>query len=158
MAQILQAGSFNQLALGAPKAVVAVQKPARPIVGVQTNILGLVGLASWGPVGVATVAGGNDEALLGFGPVTIRKYDLTTAVAVAVEQFCSSFKLVRVTDGTDVAASGLYGPSVTYETVTVGGSITNGDNGGKITISNATLGITQDLPVSVVTGDTTTTV
>ena len=124
---IVPAGQVNLAALGAPKAVVAVQPPSRPITGAQTNILGIVGVASWGPVGVATVLGGNDDAAVSFGAPVVRKYDLSTAVAVAVDQNCSSFKAVRVTDGTDAAATVSYSASQTYETATVAGTLTVGD-------------------------------
>jgi hypothetical protein len=127
MTQIVQAGSINILALGSPKAVVQIQTPDRPIIGVQTNILGLIGIASWGPVNVATVVSGNDDQYRYFGPITNRKFDLSTAVAVAVDQFCSSMKNVRVTDGTDAAASGTYASSETFATETVGGVAHVGD-------------------------------
>jgi hypothetical protein len=40
-----------------------------------------------------------------FGNVSARKYDMGTQVATAVQQGASSFRCVRVTDGTDTAAS-----------------------------------------------------
>ncbi|MGC8011029.1 phage tail protein, partial [Salmonella enterica] len=40
-----------------------------------------------------------------FGAVQNRKYDMGTQVALAVLQGANNFKCVRVTDGTDVAAS-----------------------------------------------------
>ena len=40
-----------------------------------------------------------------FGPVMARKYDMGTQVATAVQQGAANFRCVRVTDGTDTAAS-----------------------------------------------------
>lgn len=40
-----------------------------------------------------------------FGPVMARKYDMGTQVATAVQQGASNFRCVRVTDGTDTAAT-----------------------------------------------------
>jgi hypothetical protein len=44
-----------------------------------------------------------------FGPIVARKYDMGTSVATAVQQGASAFRCVRVTDGTDVAASSAQG-------------------------------------------------
>ncbi|MEJ0047585.1 MAG: hypothetical protein WDN04_16755 [Rhodospirillales bacterium] len=40
-----------------------------------------------------------------FGPVLVRSYDMGTQVATAVQQGAADFRCVRVTDGTDTAAS-----------------------------------------------------
>lgn len=127
MTQIVQAGTVNLLALGSPKAVIQIIPPAAPIVGVPINILAYIGVASWGPVNVPQVVGGNDEQNSIFGPQTNRLRDISSATAVAVMNYVSSFKNVRVTDGTDTAAVGSYAVSETYETETVGGTIHTGD-------------------------------
>lgn len=154
--QILQAGTVNTLALGAPKALIVIQTPGQPITGVSVNWLSYIGAASWGPDNVPLVVGGNDEQVLNFGPATVRKYDIGTATQVAVQQSCSQFLNVRVTDGTDLAATGTFGQSETYETVTVGGSIANGDSGVLSIIPNG--GTLTTLTIPIVTADTTTTV
>src|SRR5579884_1407382 len=127
MTQIVQAGTTNVLALGAPKAVVQIQTPTPPVTGVPVNILGYIGAASWGPVNIPMVVGGNDEQVATFGPVTNRKFDLSSAVAVAVENYVSSFKNVRVSDGTDTAATGTYSTSETFATETIAGTVKAGD-------------------------------
>jgi hypothetical protein len=127
MTQILPAGAVNTAALGAPKAVVAIQTPGRPIVAAPSNILSYIGVGSWGPVNVATVIGGKDQQVATFGPVTNRLRDLSSAVAIALLQLQSSFLNVRVTDTTDTAASGTYATSETAATETVAGTIHTGD-------------------------------
>jgi hypothetical protein len=68
--------------------------------------LGIVGTATWGPVNSPAIASGVTDASIQFGAMQPRKYDLGTAVAAASLQGGSaSLRLVRVTDGTDVAAS-----------------------------------------------------
>lgn len=106
MTQIVQAGQVNVLGLVVPDAVIQIVPPGnRPITGAPTNILGLVGTATWGPVGQPMPVGGNDQAAAIFGPMQNRANDLVTAVAVSVQQGASVMSCVRVTDGTDTAAS-----------------------------------------------------
>jgi len=156
MTQIIAANQLNTLALGAPKAIVAIQTPTAPIVAVNVQILGLVGVGSWGPINLATLLSGNDNAAASFGPVTNRSYDISTAVMVGVQQFCPAYKGVRVTDGTDTAASGSYSTSETVETATIGGTITNGDS--EIVQITPEGGSMVTLTIPIVTADTTTTV
>ncbi|WP_420104886.1 phage tail protein [Herbaspirillum huttiense] len=73
--------------------------------GLPTNILGIVGTAQWGPVNAPTTIGDMTGYAQTFGAVQNRKYDMGTQVAAAVLQGANNFKCVRVTDGTDVAAS-----------------------------------------------------
>ncbi|MFX6834697.1 hypothetical protein ABTH32_20095, partial [Acinetobacter baumannii] len=69
------------------------------------NILGVVGTASWGPVNAATTIGDMAGYARQFGAIQARKYDMGTIVATAVLQGANNFRCVRVTDGTDAAAS-----------------------------------------------------
>jgi len=102
---IYQAGSLNVSALNAPGVYLQIQPPPPIINGVATNLLGLVGVGSWGPVNSATLIGsGNDQANW-LGSPQVRKYDLSTAVQVALAAGSNAIMYVRVTDGTDVAAS-----------------------------------------------------
>ena len=103
---IVQQGSINTTALVVPDLYVQIVPPQNLVLnGVPTDTLGVVGAAPWGPanqpVTVATMA---DYASI-FGPVVARKYDMGTQVATAVQQGASNFRCVRVTDGTDTAAS-----------------------------------------------------
>ena len=103
---IVQEGSINTTALVVPDLYVQIVPPQNLVLnGVPTNVLGVVGTASWGPVNQpATVATMADYART-FGPVMARKYDMGTQVATAVQQGAGNFRCVRVTDGTDVAAT-----------------------------------------------------
>ncbi len=106
-ATIVQAGSINTAALVTPQAIVQINPPPQLINGVQTNIVGVVGTASWGPVNVATIVATLSDYARQFGSVQARKYDAGTAVATANQQGAANFRVVRVTDGTDTAASGV---------------------------------------------------
>jgi hypothetical protein len=103
---IVQQGSTNTTALVVPDTYVQIISPTIiALNGVPTNVLGVVGTATWGPVGVATEFGNYAEYASYFGPVMNRKYDMGTHVAVAVQQGAQDFVGVRVTDGTDTAAT-----------------------------------------------------
>lgn len=103
---IYQAGSLNTAALSAPDLYVQVVAPkTRFINGVPTDILGIVGIASWGPVNSPFLIGSAVDAQRQIGAQQVRKYDLATAVAVSLQLGAANIRAVRVTDGTDVAAS-----------------------------------------------------
>jgi uncharacterized protein len=103
---IVQAGSQNLTALLVPNPYVILNLPATSnLNGVPTNIGGVVGSASWGPINAPTVAGNIAQYSALFGPVQNRKYDMGTLVAVASQLGANNFMCVRVTDGTDLAAS-----------------------------------------------------
>jgi phage tail sheath protein FI len=102
---IFQQGQLNVTALTAPGVYLQIQPPPPIINGVATNLLGLVGVGSWGPVNSATLIGsGNDQANW-LGSPQVRKYDVSTAVQVALAAGANAIQYVRVTDGTDAAAS-----------------------------------------------------
>lgn len=102
---INQAGQLNVTALGAPGVYLQIQPPPPIINGVATNLLGLVGVGSWGPVNSATLIGSPNDQANWLGAPQVRKYDLSTAVQVALAAGANAIQYVRVTDGTDVAAS-----------------------------------------------------
>jgi uncharacterized protein len=102
---IYQAGQLNVSALNAPGVYLQIQPPPPIINGIATNVLGLVGAGSWGPVNSAMLIGsGNDQANW-LGSPQVRKYDLSTAVQVALSGGSNAIMCVRVTDGTDTAAA-----------------------------------------------------
>ena len=132
MSQITQQGALNTTALIVPDLYVQIVPPSVALLnGVPSNILGLVGTASWGPTNApATVANMADYSRQ-FGAIQNRKYDLGTAVAAAVLQGANNFRCVRVTDGTDVAAT----TTLNYGAVasaTLGGTLTGYTNGATI--------------------------
>jgi hypothetical protein len=97
---------LNTAALQAPDLYIQVVPPkTRYINGVPTDILGVVGVADWGPVNSATLIGSPGDASQKFGTQTVRKYDLCTALAVSIQGGASNIRAVRVTDGTDTAAT-----------------------------------------------------
>ncbi len=104
---VYQAGQLNTTALNAPDLYVIIQPPGVAYInGVPTDGLGLVGVGSWGPVNAAMLGiGNNAQAQQMVGPVTFRGRDLATAAAVGVQNNVQNMVLVRVTDGTDTAAS-----------------------------------------------------
>lgn len=104
---IVQAGSLNTTALVVPDLYVQVVAPQITLLnGVATDIIGVVGTASWGPVNAPVIAGGYADYARGFGPLTARKHDAGTQLATAVQQGAQNFRVVRVSDGSDMAAAG----------------------------------------------------
>ncbi|OYV32682.1 MAG: phage tail protein [Rhodospirillales bacterium 20-64-7] len=103
---IVQQGAINTTALIVPDLYVQIVPPQTLLLnGVPTDVLGIVGSASWGPVGEPTVIGSMSDYAAMFGPVMARKYDMGTQVATAVQQGAANYRCVRVTDGSDTAAS-----------------------------------------------------
>ena len=109
---IVQQGSINTTALTVPNLYVQIVPPQPALNGVPTNILGVVGTANWGPVNSPTIVSGPNDASQQFGPMQARKYDLGTAIYTASLQGAANFRAVRVTDGTDAAASGTIGTGI----------------------------------------------
>jgi len=104
---VYQAGSVNVTALQAPDLYVIIQPPSIAYInGVATDGLGLVGVGSWGPVNAPMMGIGNSaQAQQMVGPVTFRPHDIATAVAIGDQNKVQNYILVRVSDGTDTAAS-----------------------------------------------------
>jgi phage tail sheath protein FI len=102
---IVQQGAINTTALVVPDLYVQIVPPQTLLLnGVPTDVLGVVGSASWGPVGQPVVAGSMAQYSSSFGPVVPRLYDMGTQVATSVQQGAQNFRCVRVTDGSDTAA------------------------------------------------------
>ena len=126
MPQVIQAGALNTTALIVPDLYVQIQPPAITLNGIPTDIAGVVGAASWGPVNAQAIVGSMADYVKSFGPIMNRLYDAGTLVAQAVLEGASNFRVVRVTDGTDTAATGALG-SVSFAakyTGIVGNSLT----------------------------------
>lgn len=131
---IIQQGAVNTTALVVPDLYVQIVAPQiLGLNGVPTDVLGVVGTASWGPLNQPVICGDMGDYALAFGPVMARKYDMGTQVATSVQQGAQNFRCVRVSDGTDTAAQlGLYysgsnGPLVL--TALYSGSLGNQING-----------------------------
>jgi len=102
---IYQAGQLNLAGTLPPGVYTQVVAPPAVVQGIATNGLGQVGVASWGPVNSPVVIGSPQAASLTLGPVSVRKYDLATAMAIALGMGQTNNTSVRVTDGTDTAAT-----------------------------------------------------
>lgn len=105
MPQIFQAGAVNTAALTVPDVDIIIVAPQLLINGSPTDILGVVGVGSWGPLNTPVTAGTLADASALVGPVSDRSHDLATVVAVGTLQGASNFRLVRVSDGTDAKAT-----------------------------------------------------
>ncbi len=119
---IVQKGAINTTALLVPDLYVQIVAPQNLVLnGVPTDVIGVVGTASWGPVNQPVLVGTMAEYVSSLGPVVARKYDMGTQVATAVQQGAQSFRCVRVTDGTDtVAQAAIPGSTVTFTALYTG--------------------------------------
>lgn len=118
---VFQQGALNTTALIVPDLYVQIVPPQSLLLnGVPTDILGVVGTAAWGPVGEPVIIGSMSDYAANFGAVIPRKYDMGTQVASAVQQGAGNFRCVRVTDGTDSAASLQILNGVTFTAVYTG--------------------------------------
>jgi phage tail sheath protein FI len=119
---IVQQGSINTTALVVPDLYVQIVPPQNLVLnGVPTNVVGVVGTASWGPVGQPVIVATMADYAQSFGPVMPRKYDMGTQVATAVQQGAQNFRCIRVTDNTDTAAQTvLPGTTVTFTALHTG--------------------------------------
>jgi hypothetical protein len=103
---IIQAGAINNTALIVPDLYVEIVPPQNLILnGVPTNILGVIGTSTWGPVDTPVIMGSMLDYYVNFGPIMPRKYDMGTQVATAIQQGAQDFRGVRASDGTDTFAS-----------------------------------------------------
>lgn len=73
--------------------------------GVPTNGIDVVGTASFGPTNQPTTFGSYAEGTTVFGNMQAAKYDGMTVVAAAGLNGGTAFNFVRITDGTDTAAT-----------------------------------------------------
>jgi hypothetical protein len=97
---------FGQSLPQAPDLYVNIVPPRTILInGIPTGILGLVGVASWGPVNAPMVIGSPQTAAQSLGNMTVRSHDLATACTLAFGEGVTQIAAVRVTDGTDVAAT-----------------------------------------------------
>src|ERR1700759_4735545 len=102
---VVQQGSINTTALVVPDLYVQIVPPQNLVLnGVPTNVVGVVGTASWGQVNEPSIIGTMAYYAQQFGSIIARKYDMGTQVATAVQQGAQNFRCVRVTDNTDAAA------------------------------------------------------
>lgn len=99
---IIRAGAINAAAKLVAGVYTDIVPPPVVLQGVPTNILGVVGVGSWGPVGLPVAFGDPSGSTSTSSPALVRKHDISSAVAIAALQGASAFRGVRVSDGTDV--------------------------------------------------------
>lgn len=128
--QIFVDGTQNLAALTIPGVYVDIIPPNPFLQGNPTNIEGLVGVASWGPLNAIIPISKPVDAAVNIGPPVIRTYDMSSYVSAASQVGGAiGFLCVRVSDGTDLAAT------VTVQSaITITGKYT-GVLGNKITVS-----------------------
>jgi len=113
-------GLLATTALSVAGVWVAIIPPAiSQLNGVPTNIVGVVGTASYGPVNVPVACSQYNDFSLAFGPAIARLNDLGTAITVMNQQGANAFYVVRTTDTTDVAASLKFGVVSTNQAMTL---------------------------------------
>ena len=123
---VFQAGTINTTALLVPDVYVQIQAPSENFLnGLPTNRLGIVGTAQWGAVNAPVIVGSVSDYVQKFGNIQARKYDMGTAVWAAVLNGANDMRCVRVTDGTDTAATGNFGTSGLTVTGLYTGSLGN---------------------------------
>ncbi len=106
MVQITQSGSLNTAALVVPDLYVQIASPQTlNLNGVPSDLLGIVGTASWGPVNQPVLFADLASYSRIFGAIMVRPFDMGTPASCAVDQGASALVGVRVTDGTDTAAN-----------------------------------------------------
>ncbi|KAA0686009.1 phage tail protein [Neorhizobium sp. P12A] len=101
---IFPQGALNTTALTVPDVYVQIIPPQFLINGVPSNIEGLVGTATWGPVNQPKIAGNPTEWASIFGPYQNRLFDMGTHAVIGFQQGATAIMGVRITDGTDSAA------------------------------------------------------
>jgi len=134
---ISQLGAINTTALLVPDVYVQIVPPQAVFLnGVPSNIMGVVGTATWGKknsqVTIANMADYSRE----FGPIVARKFDLGTLTAAAVLQGANDFRAVRVTDGTDAAATIVLTDDATLTQITYT-AVCTGSLGNQIKVTHA---------------------
>lgn len=102
---IANIGNVNVSALNVPQVLVQIVPPQFLFNGVSTNVNGIVGTASWGPVDLPMSFGNYAQCQSIFGPTINRNYDLGGHVILGEMQGAGYWSAVRVTDTTDTASS-----------------------------------------------------
>lgn len=99
-------GQQNLSALTVPGAYGDIILPTPFLFGLPTNIEGLVGVGSWGPLNSIIPVSKPTDCALAIGPPVIRNYDVATYVSASSQVGGAiGYLCVRVSDGTDTAAS-----------------------------------------------------
>lgn len=87
-----------------PGVNVSITAPAPAISGVPSNILGLVGSATWGPYNAIGLVSGPASYAQAYGLITTSTYNLGTSVAIAAQIGAGVMHVVRVKGTSDAKA------------------------------------------------------
>ena len=135
---IVQQGAINTTALVVPDLYVQIVPPQNLMLnGVPTNVVGVVGTATWGPVGQPAIVATMADYARTFGALQNRKYDMGTAVAIAVQQGAQNFRCVRASDGTDTAATAVMNGTLTTDNSAQFAALYTGSLGNSVQITLA---------------------
>ncbi|MGH6845790.1 MAG: hypothetical protein ACRECU_13975, partial [Methylocella sp.] len=128
---VYQYGNLNVAALSKPGLYVQIVPPQTVLLnGVPSNLGGVVGTASWGPVNSPVIFNGVVDGAQIFGTMNNRLFDIMTHVNAAILQGnAGAFVGVRVTDGTDTAATGAIGDNGSLAFWTALANAVNSGNG-----------------------------
>ena len=130
MSTVFLDGQQNLAALTVPGVYGDIILPSPMIVGTPTNIEGLVGVGSWGPLNALIPVSAPADCAIQLGVPMVRNNDIASYVAAATQVGGAiGFYCVRVSDGTDTAAS-----ATVNSGVTITGKYT-GVLGNKITVN-----------------------
>ena len=98
-------GQQNLAALTVPGVYGDIILPQPFLIGLPTNIEGIVGVASWGPLNSQIGISKPSDMAVSFGPPVIRNYDMSSYVSASSQVGGSiGYIGVRVSDGTDTPA------------------------------------------------------
>jgi hypothetical protein len=102
---IFPLGQINTTALEVADVYIQIVPPQYLLNGVPSNIGGLVGAASWGPIDQPQTFGSLAQYQAIFGPLKNRAFDMGTWAAICFELGATAIKGVRVTDGSEARAT-----------------------------------------------------
>ena len=109
MGQILTSSQFSPNNLSAPGLYINNQPPPSFIPGAATNVAGIVGTASWGPLNSPILVGSPQESTTLLGGIGVAAltdvHDLCTDIAIAMIQGPITVWALRVSNGTDTPAT-----------------------------------------------------
>lgn len=158
MSQISYGGVFNSATLNVPDVYLNILPPSAGVVRpASIGVIAVRGIASWGPVDVATPIGSLGQLAL-FGTQQVRKWDLATAAVICLQTQlaagnASGLMLSRATDGTDTAAIGYFGLIAATAAIHSGGGGSGYVVADTVTLTNGVI-----LRVSTVSGGAITAV
>src|SRR3974377_356761 len=132
-------GQQNLAALTVPGVYGDIILPSPLFVGQPEDIMGVVGVASWGPPNAMIYFSAVTDGAVALGNPTNRKYDIMSHVEAATQVGGAiGFGAVRVTDGADLGAPGFMQGTIAQQsagaitfvsnplnntTITLGGSV-----------------------------------